>query len=231
MNLYSSPQTPRRGELHYWVDLAHDLEQRRQQRGEQRPHWADCLHLLLSCVRLPWASRLHLHILLSCTHEVSQLLNVKKLIESCHYQRLRSVGPQGKGRSENTRRANSKVHPTCLYFMSPGTKHLALGTSPKPSKWGNPEKKLSKCSSGNLKSGPVGNYDRSLIQKTSPHVCRSELLFKIGAARNLRREQYLSKTPPLFKHLFIYQNVAYNWLAFLEIPNKGFYEPVKCTVM
>ena len=116
-------------------------------------------------------------------------------------------------------------------YMSPGTKHLALGTSPKPSKWSIPEKKLSKCSSGMLKSDPVGNYDRSLIQKTSPHVCRSELLFKIGAARNLRREQYLSKTPPLFKHLFIYQNVAYNWLAFLEIPNKGFYEPVKCTVM
>ena len=123
------------------MDLADDLEQRRQQRGEQRPHGADRLHLLLSCVRLPWASRLHLHILLACTHEVLQLLNVYKLIEaSSRNQRLRSVGPQGKGRSENTRRANSKVHPTCLSFMLPGTKHLALGTSPKPSKWGIPEK-------------------------------------------------------------------------------------------
>ena len=123
------------------MDLADDLEQRRQQRGEQRPHGADRLHLLLSCVRLPWASRLHLHILLACTHKVLQMLNVYKLIEaSSHNQRLRSVGPQGKGRSENTRRANSKVHPTCLSFMSPGTKHLALGTALKPSKWGIPEK-------------------------------------------------------------------------------------------
>ena len=126
------------------MDLPHDLEQRRRRRqqwGEQRPHGADRLHLLLSCVWLPWASRLHLHILLACTHEVLQLLNVYKLIEaSSRNQRLRSVGPQGKGRSENTRRANSKVHPTCLSFMSPGTKHLALGTSPKPSKWGIPEK-------------------------------------------------------------------------------------------
>ena len=113
------------------MDLPHDLERRRrQQRGEQRSHGADRLHLLLSCVRLPWASRLHLHILLACTHEVLQLLNVWKLIEaSSRNQRLRSVGPQGKGRSENTRRANSKVHPTCLSFMPPGTKHLALGTS------------------------------------------------------------------------------------------------------
>ena len=112
------------------MDLPHDLEQRRQQRGGQRSHGADRLHLLLSCVRLPWASRLHLHILLACTHEVLQLLNVWKLIEaSSRNQRLRSVGPQGKGRSENTRRANSKVHPTCLSFMSPGTKHLAPGNS------------------------------------------------------------------------------------------------------